>query len=212
MSVGVAVKKLNDFDTTLSSTQGKHATLTLSTKESGKIVIGENDYSTIDLVIDAPNITFENRGIFRSITIKSGMPLFTEKSAIENNILVDSKAQIKILVDATAQVRSVTYSSDCDKKAELDVYGKISSVYIKGATPVSMSLNGVPAWISDVYITSKGATVDINAGMGSKLENVSVEKPAKVSVSGNTINPIKITAVKDADIINSALNVEVIRK
>ncbi len=175
--------------------------ITIRTNDSTSFVIPSGSHSSTDLIIDAPNASMTNSGVFRSVTIENiSSNTWTEKAS--NNAFKVSASTARIVVDEGAKVTSVAVvKADADIKIETK--GTLAGITISAKAKVTLSgtsaslipvsidaLAAGAEFISSVPVavqTAADATIELQANAEKSTVDIS-NNNAVVTVKNNTNN------------------------
>lgn len=180
--------------------------ITVDTTESVKFVIKEGSYTTVDLIVNAPNADFENNAVFKNVTIQAIKgETWTEKA--KGNIFKVLAKIASIIVDKDATVSSIDFTA-ADGNVKLVVNGTVTTATVSAKTKVAISGESKTAVNVKVTAAAKGAEVEsavpvkveasadmtLNLKEGAeKSELKMVVADVKVSLDNKTKEPVKVT-------------------
>ena len=122
---------------------GASGKITFTTSASGRIIIPNGTYSGVTLVVNAPNATIENYGVFKTITLTDCNSNNWYERARGNNIVVASTRPVRLNFNFGYDVASVTFSGNCNGTNYVDLSaGNLGNLNVTGATSVNMSVKG----------------------------------------------------------------------
>ncbi len=180
--------------------------ITVDTTESVKFVIKEGSYTTVDLIVNAPNADFENNAVFKNVTIQA-IKGETRTEKAKGNIFKVLAKIASIIVDKDATVSSIDFTA-ADGNVKLVVNGTVTTATVSAKTKVAISGESKTAVNVKVTTAAKGAEVEsavpvkveasadmtLNLKEGAeKSELKMVVADVKVSLDNKTKEPVKVT-------------------
>ncbi len=175
-------------------------TLTLNTSESKDHKFKDN-YSKVNLVIYAPNATFDNNSKFKSVTINSLKEDGWSEHATGNKFTLSSTVPTKLYIDLGSTVESVTCDGTVGNALQtVRVQGTLNKATVTGNAPVRFEGPSDPSRITLLEIDRLGANVSIDTNIGATLSKVVVKKACDVEITGNSTAVIKVDKVKEANV------------
>jgi len=159
-------------------------------QEATSITIPAGDYSKVDLIVDAPNASITNKGVFKSITIKAIAANTWHEDANGNKIYTDNEKGIRIVLEKGASVESVKIGETTTGEVKIEVAGgSVASIEIAGNEKVDIALSD-DATVGTVKVDA-AAKVDVTATGTSKIEKVEVTEKAAGTATDKTVVNIK---------------------
>ena len=154
------------------------------------ITIPAGNYSKVDLIVDAPNASITNKGVFKSITIKAIAANTWHEEANGNKIYTDNEKGIRIVLEKGASVESLQITSSTTGEVKIEVAGgSVASIEIAGTEKVDLVLSG-DATVGTVKVDA-AAKVDVTATDNAKIEKVAVTEKAAGTATSKTVVNIK---------------------
>ncbi|SCW72353.1 hypothetical protein SAMN02910400_02059, partial [Lachnospiraceae bacterium C10] len=175
-------------------------------QEATSITIPAGDYSKVDLIVDAPNASITNNGVFKSITIKAIAANTWIEKAKGNRITSENEGRAHIVLGAGASVAAILVSSDSVGGITIEVTGgSVANLTITGTEKVNLVLSGA-ASVGTVSVEA-ASKVDIAATGSSTIEKVEVTEKAAGTATDKTVVNVKAEGSAEIkEITTSAAN------
>ncbi|MBQ2576741.1 MAG: hypothetical protein II566_05685, partial [Lachnospiraceae bacterium] len=175
-------------------------------QEATSITIPAGDYSKVDLIVDAPNASITNNGVFKSITIKAIAANTWIEKAKGNRITSENEGSAHIVLGAGASVAAILVSSDSVGGITIEVTGgSVANLTITGTEKVNLVLSG-DASVGTVSVEA-ASKVDIAATGSSTIEKVEVTEKAAGTATDKTVVNVKAEGSAEIkEITTSAAN------
>ena len=175
-------------------------------QDATSITIPAGDYSKVDLIVDAPNASITNNGVFKSITIKAIAANTWIEKAKGNRITSDNEGSAHIVLGAGASVAAILVSSDSVGGITIEVTGgSVANLTITGTEKVNLVLSGA-ASVGTVSVQA-ASKVDIAATGSSTIEKVEVTEKAAGTATDKTVVNVKAEGSAEIkEITTSAAN------
>ena len=175
-------------------------------QDATSITIPAGDYSKVDLIVDAPNASITNNGVFKSITIKAIAANTWIEKAKGNRITSENEGRAHIVLGAGASVAAILVSSDSVGGITIEVTGgSVANLTITGTEKVNLVLSGA-ASVGTVSVEA-ASKVDIDATGSSTIEKVEVTEKAAGTATDKTVVNVKAEGSAEIkEITTSAAN------
>ncbi|MBQ5484410.1 MAG: hypothetical protein IIT72_02880, partial [Lachnospiraceae bacterium] len=175
-------------------------------QEATSITIPAGDYSKVDLIVDAPNASITNNGVFKSITIKAIAANTWIEKAKGNRITSENEGRAHVVLAEGARVAAILVSSDSVGGITIEVTGgSVANLTITGKEKVNLVLSG-DASVGTVSVEA-ASKVDIAATGSSTIEKVEVTEKAAGTATDKTVVNVKAEGSAEIkEITTSAAN------
>jgi GH35 family endo-1,4-beta-xylanase len=167
---------------------GKASTILISSKEEMELTIPKGDYSGQELIVDAPNTTIHNYGVFKKITIRALSDECWFEFAIGNTLHV--AVSTLITVDESADCGIIVDSSHIILRLNLNGITRIDAL-----NPCEINFNGTAQNLPLLNIGTTGVRINtrialqINAIYQAVLR-LETEAAAKSKITAKDSNSI----------------------
>ena len=173
--------------------------LKIATNKKVELSIPEEDYSLVDLIVDAPKASITNAGEFRSIDLRSIAADTWTECGNNNNIVVNNSNRVHIIVDTLNRLSSLIFAGNITGVNTLEVNsGTLDQLIVTQQDPIDVSVSG-EAKVGSVSVNA-GTNVNVAGKDKAAIGAVDVTAAgAKVSVSlSGESTAREVTVSKDA--------------
>ena len=181
--------------------QGKASTILISSKADTKLTIPKGDYFGQELIVDTPNATIHNYGVFKKITIRALNDQSWNEFAKGNALYVG--ASTHITVEESADCAIIIDKNDIKLSLTLNGISKIDAL-----KPCELNCNGTAKDLPKLNVGTTGVKINTKIAL-----QINASYQAVLKLESEAAAKSKITA-KDSNAIpkvegNYRVNVEV---
>ena len=136
-----------------SALSSKASSIRIKTDKEVEFNIPEGNYADKKLVVDAPQSSVNNRGVFKDVTILAIKPSTWHEYASGNSIIIEAlNSRIVIEASASAEI----HISKADANTVFDVKGGLN-LYVEASA--NIDIKGAAGVVPNVTISNKGSVI-----------------------------------------------------
>ena len=180
---------------------GKASNIKIKTDKEVEFNIPEGNYANQKLIVDAPQSSVNNHGVFREVSILAIKPDTWHEYANGNNIIIEA-ANSRIIIEASASAE--VHISKTDANTVFEIKGGLN-LYIEASG--NIDIKGASGIVPNITISNKGSVIKTELAL-----NIQADQQATIELNSAEASKttIKTDSKDNIPIVKGSGNITVI--